>query len=320
MALTQENIDLIAQTVRTVDSNAQRSVQGTDVTPLIDGSTIWATDRRTPFRWSPTDTNAAVAYQIVKPDSGLPGSWLLSGGSGIGAVDVWSIADLPAPAAGVITLAASTRYVIHGDINLGTNVIAAPNGSSIEGQGGALLVTNNTVPLITAPTGGTFTICNIGVTNNGGPALTWTGDGDGSQLVMHDVNFYGITACVMITGVAGDYINIYNCGFQGTTQGLQIDGVWASIVLNDLRFRGGGNDVQIISGGAGDISLIMINGCEFRPLVAGEVGVTQNTAGSVTTGRIVGCSFNVGGGALAVDATVGAAPWAGVANVGVADW
>jgi hypothetical protein len=315
MALTQENIDLIAQTVRTADSDAQRSVQGTDVTPLIDGNSIWATDRRTPFRWSPTDVNAAIAYQIVKPDSGLAGSWLLAGGAGLNSVDVYSVADFPAPVAGVITLAASTRYLVHGHVDIGTNVITASAGSGLEGVAGAQLINTNTVPLVTCGSFA-FTCNNIALLNLGGPCIVWSGDGGGDQLTLRDSIFSGVTSAVWIHGHAGDYICIRDCDFWGTTSGLQVHDVWDSIVINACRFLGAGDQLMLTSA-AGEIEGITVVGCEFK-VANGSTGVTQNTVDAVDAGRLVGNMFT--GAGTFIDANVATTEWVGTSNVGVADF
>jgi len=315
MARSQSQIGLICETLLSVGSDERRSLQGVNTDGLIEGNRAFAVDVGSEFRLDPESTLAQEFDKIITAPGG--GNWLLCGG-GDDPVDVYTLGDLPASVGGVITLLSSITYRIHGELNLLGDRIVMSAGSGLEGTGIALLVTSNTVAAVTCTTGTPARIHNLAITNNGtGPGVTWDGDGDGSQLWMHDCSIYGAPA-LDLTGVAGDSVYVYDCRFYGvaTSWGVELSDAWSAVSFVGCRFLGDGDGMRITSG-EGTVANLVINGCEFST-PTGKTGVTQNTADAVVQGRLVGNLF--WGAGTPIDGNVATTEWIARGNTAFADF
>jgi hypothetical protein len=313
MAETQAGIYYNAETLYTAASDSSSSLEGADMESQLDGALGWATDRGTMFQYRSASLSSPVAGLIVKANG--PGNWVRVQG-GLNVVEVRSLADLPAPNAGIITLVAATRYLFYGTVNLGANRILTGSSVIIEGVGGAEITGNNAAPLISNGTNGVaMTIANVLVLNTGGMAVSWIGNGNGAQCILHDCEFYGLTVSVSVTGVGGDYINIYDNTFGGAT-GLQVGDIWSSVVLNNNRFKCTAIGVSI-TGTIGQVSAMLVNGNEFD-VAGGLVGISQASVDAVTVGRLIGNMFF--GGGTYISANVATTEWVGNGNVNVANF
>jgi len=81
----------------------------------------------------PTIIRSAPSGQFV--EVAIPSD--IPGGGG-DPVEVRSLADLPAPVASQITLAANTRYEFVGAVDIGPNVLALSNGTHVTGRAGVI--------------------------------------------------------------------------------------------------------------------------------------------------------------------------------------
>ncbi len=315
MARSQGIISLICQTLLTAGSNAQSSLQGTETDTLIDGTTAWVEDKQATYKWIPTQLLTPVADKVINGLNG--GQWVIVD-DGVDPVEVYTLNDLPAAVAGVITLVNGRTYRVHGTVGLGAAVITMGLGSVLQGVGSAQLTTNNAISLATGTVGGACSVLDICLLNTGGPAFEWAGNGNSSQCVLRDSQFYGLTAAVLVLGVANDYINLQGCTFVGTTIGLQVAGVWDSVALDNCRFLGVGDLLYISSGNVGDVALMLLSGCEFQVTGAADIGILQQVADAVAEGRITGNLFSVTGGGAATDGVnVVGVEWVSTGNAGL---
>jgi hypothetical protein len=323
MARSQSQIGIICETLLTASSDATRSLEALDTDGLIKGNLAYVVDVNAIYRLDPDSTTTPDNDTVIAATGG--GNWLLDSG-GDDPVVVRTIDDLPDAVAGVITLAAATMYLIEGEITIPTGTrIVAEAGAGISGGAGALLIGDvNGNALVTGTTGEALRINNIAITNNGsGAAVSWTGDGQGDQLWMHDVSLLG-EPCADVNGGgdgdSGDYIYLYDCRFisQSGSYGLEVSGAWASVCVIGCRFFPSGGGILINSTVADELDQIQINGCQFK-ITGTNIGVEQSTAAVVTEGRIIGNAF-FGGSPNAKGTNVVGAAWEGSGNVGLADF
>lgn len=114
-----------------------------------------------------------------------PGS---SGGAGCSNVlVVRSLADLPAPAAGVITLPGSTFVRPCGQVDLEGNVLLFADPDTVIGGSAGILdgfVTDAAAALLSNVPGVQIATLNAGLRNDGGAALECDGDGGAGAVVI----------------------------------------------------------------------------------------------------------------------------------------
>ncbi len=315
MARSQGIISYNCQTLLSISSEAQRSLQGTATDVLIGGSLAWVEDKSAVYKWISTQLLALVADKVLNGLNG--GQWVIVQG-GVDPVEVYTLADLPAAVAGVITLVNGRTYRINGYIDLGGARIQIGTGGALQGDGAAHLVTDNTTPMVSNTVNQACSVTGIHLENSGGPAFMWIGNGGSDQCVLRDCILDGVGQAAIIQGAAGDYINIRSCLFGGTTAGIEINGSWDSIVISDCRFIGTGKQIHMTQDAPSVILLMLVKGCEFWTIM-GDTGVAQDHAGTTTEGQLTGNLFRNLGGTVK-EGTVIALPWSGNGNVGLADF
>ena len=265
MAQSQGHLGIICETLLSADSDSVSSVQGLQTSGLIEGSRAWAEDVGAEFRLAPASALVIDGVKVVTARGG--GRWLLSGG-GNDPVEVYTLDDLPAPVAGVITLLPQICYHIHGEVDLGANRILMSAGAGLEGVGIALLVGSTASPLITCTTDEVARIHHLAITNNGGgEGVYWEGENSGSQLWLHDCSIYGEPALFVTGGddlgaSYADNIFIYDCRFYSPAAAIsvQVSGFWAAVSFIGCRFLGIGDGI-IITSDAAAVANMQINGC-----------------------------------------------------------
>jgi hypothetical protein len=327
MARSQSQIGLLCETLLTADSDELRALQAVNTNGMIEGNLAYVVDVAAIYRLAPASTLTPDDDKVLAAQGG--GNWLIVDG-GDDPVEVYTLDDLPAAVANVITLEASTLYRIHGHLVIPTGTrIVYQNGSGIEGVGGAHLSGDSGPPLIQGASNGlAFRINNIAVVNAGAsPALVWQGNNDGDQLWMHDVSMTcsgGAPAVALIGGGSLDYVNVYDSRFIGTPHDLEISSEWGAVMLIGCRFLSSNNGVSIESA-ATEIDTMQINGCEFI-VGTGDTGVNQQNNDSVTLGRLTGnLFFGTDAGDPPGDSSVSAnlfadAKWQGRGNVNLTDF
>jgi len=181
--------------------------------------------------------------------------WVLLSTARDNYVRVRSAADLPAPAAGVITLTAGVEYEINGTITL-TNSINL-NGCTIKGEdssndklvytgGGSLFTGNKTGNIrfltISTPSGSAFNIDALATAQN---------------LVVQNCFFLGCNSIGTIAGVGGTvffatvayFVNTNGITFQDDNNVVMNNTLWDASNFNIYeRFVGTFNVIQILGG------------------------------------------------------------------------
>lgn len=206
-------------------------------------------------------------------------------------VIVQQLADFPSPAAGVITLATDTLYIVNGPVSLSSNRLLRSSGSQLAGFSSALrdsLSSTNVGALITNPGSDSsqFDVKDLTLVSNGGTVF----DIDGSPARFRVENCIvagefgtasgsrqGYVNCVFTgfsTGVkfstGGLSLSIDGCSFLQTPAGSGIcidlgSNVWTEAVSV------GGNVLDVAPSGTG------INGLASNGNIAAAFGGIQNT-------------------------------------------
>lgn len=147
---------------------------------------------------------------------------------------VTSTSDLPAPTAGVRTLLANTEYIIYGNINLGTDILALSDNTIIRGGKSQDLdgfTTNNASGLIgLASATDEARVERIFLTNTGGPAYEISNAGLQGAIRSEDVWQVGCSGPAILEGMA-----VFS-SFRGSIigdGGYAFDGNMGSIVLEN---------------------------------------------------------------------------------------
>jgi hypothetical protein len=123
----------------TIADEPSASVVGISTIPLADGSVVYCIENKSEYQLDrQDDTSPPDGNNVLQPDTG-PGRWFKRLPVAAGAVCpslvlVTSVASLPAPVAGVITLAAATNYQICGTVNISPNTLVMNDRTTISGE------------------------------------------------------------------------------------------------------------------------------------------------------------------------------------------
>ena len=204
--------------------------------------------------------------------------------------------DLPAPIAGVITLAANTAYGIDGLVDLGTDRIAMSTGSKIVGGGGSStqseLRTSNALGVVTMAAANTAIDGLVLQNSSTGPALTLASGADNFSIV--DVKFIsaGSTAITVSNPGQGQitdsFVNVPSGG-----SGILINDNVTTFLVKNTRIKGAGagngNGVNLAAtSGSKVVTQLAIHNCRFEDL---NNAFRQNSDISINGNlSIVGCS------------------------------
>lgn len=141
---------------------------------------------------------------------------------------VRSLADLPDPVAGVITLAPSTYYLVQALVDLEGNVLVVQTNTVVEGETSTLhgFLTTAAAALVTSTVGASLQ--GLLLLNNVGPLF----DLSGGQTVLRDLQLSGAA----IGTLANTAVFINTCGANNLGQGFVFSGVLTFFDIGDLFF------------------------------------------------------------------------------------
>jgi len=211
----------------------------------------------------------------------------LAGAAGECNVIVNSLADLPAPSGGVITLAANTVYCFNSNVNLGANGLVMGDGTIIQGRGpfsptSSIFNSSAANPTVTIPPAVvTATIRDLNIRNDasGGLSFNWASNTSQRVFLLRN-HFQGSSTNtgdkVAISG--NGIIRFFDTFFTATGLpgggGVRITG----------GAPGGGPNVSFISCIFLDLSSSAVNvtgGGEVSSLIFGGETIIQNMGGDV---------------------------------------
>jgi hypothetical protein len=242
--------------------------------------------------FAPTANNPAtdVAAAIAVAET-------LGPGTGIDAVFVTELADLPAPVGGVITLDAR-RYAPQGTVSIGLNRLVMVAGTSLTGgvfaSDGFSRSAGAVGPLVTVPAGaGNITIDKMRLVAPTGSTCLEV-QGAGTNLFMSRCDIEGDVGTITAT-----IVSIDGCSFVGWSSGLSVGSCVAfSMYHTSMRQTVGGTGAALDFTGTYSAGVDLISAdfyCE-----AGGTGVTglasdANLPGADARGRINTCAFTGAG-------------------------
>jgi len=207
---------------------------------------------------------------------------------------VKSLADLPAPVGGVITLSANTDYEINGNINIGADQLKFSNGSQLFG------INRTTDGIQYTGAGSMFiNVANAGfimhdikiTTASAAKVFDLTGDSS-TDICIDNVNL-SVTSAALGTIVGGNTIIFYYNILSSTTAvtGLDVSGVVAYLGYSGNNFTtsvaaSSANTMLTITGGT-FTTISIENNTNLSPNSAGITAFNITSAGpTVTSGRV----------------------------------
>lgn len=193
-------------------------------------------------------------------------------GNLLNTVVVESKSDLPAPAAGVITLADDTRYLQSPftTVALGTDRIEIPNSSSYDGASNCILSYTGTGAMFTVSgTNEVFTAQNMTFLCTSGTFIEESGSGNFIQL--QDFAAYCATIASTFAPSAG--FRQVNFLYSGFTAGMNITGTNATFYSDTGTFAPASGTLTCIDFNSATFDLVTIHNNGFTFASSGNTGI-----------------------------------------------
>lgn len=197
---------------------------------------------------------------------------------------VRALADLPAPAGGVITLPANTTVLVFGQVSLGANAIAYSEGTVLRGIAGGSLISSSTGGVVRANNVDSAVIMReISIIATAGPCLALTGT-DEHQLNLFFVGLFGAA----IGTISGFDVQSFKDCFFSCADGIILTGTPNKIFLSQCPFYGitAGNAAITLAAELDARRLDMVQ-CFFKHAAAG-VPLRAVAGYTVGYGRVSG--------------------------------
>lgn len=232
------------------------------------------------FLHEPKGISTAISGSTYTANGAGSGNWVSPPGSLSNIVIINSLADLPAPVASVITLAANTIYRFSGSVDIGANRFVADANTAFHGEDAFIdgIVSSTTGALITS-TDVSIALDSINLTVSSGSYFNFTGSVSLDAIRLETVFLLGcttagtITNCSLFTfrksfilppattgfvfsGTSNGSFKVSNSTINTGTTGIGVDfgsSVWASIFIgpdNTFNADAGGTslDIAVASG------------------------------------------------------------------------
>jgi hypothetical protein len=250
-----------------------------------------------------------------------PGS---SGGAGCSNVlIVRSLADLPAPVAGVIPLPGSTFVRPCGQVDLEGNVLSVGEADTvIGGSHGDLdgFVTDNAAAaLLSNVPGIQIATLNVGLRNDGGAALEYDGAAGSGAVILTGTVVGGLRFGRIFD--AG-FVSVYNTVGIGLAGGIVLEGSNGFVAFNEILFPdpAGPAFVGLLIAAGSDMAALQIIDSGFILTDPAQVGLSidPTVAVAVPPGQIIGNVF-IGPGTPLAGITPETPGFRFENNVGLAD-
>lgn len=179
-------------------------------TTLPNGAECWVQSQQASYRYQRASVLAPNGVNVVAPINGV-GRWMQqSAPLAPNVVYVSSLADLPAPVAGVISLAPGTCYQIQGMVDVGPNTLRLAQGTVLHGAChqvlDGLVRTAGAGPLLNNVAGASFSVSFLTLTHLAGGSPYHFADVGGplatTQALVADCNLILNTAPGIMDGVS----------------------------------------------------------------------------------------------------------------------
>lgn len=196
-----------------------------------------------------------------------------------------SLSDLPAPAAGIITLAANTQYLLANDIDVAADRFVFSANSTISG------IESLVITLSYSGTGDLFTMTdvtsrfsNMTISCPSGRVVNWT-ETSGVVLRINDVSVTSCNKFGRFSGTAG-VIRATNVSPSITADGLEFVGNFRSLLWETSALT--------IGGGA----VFNLGTATFDSFIADTILATLNGTSNLISGATGSANINTGGSGL----------------------
>lgn len=248
----------------------------------------------------PKEVATASSGQVYVADGAGSGDWTNIAGSKTVLVSVK--ADLPTPAAGVITLVADTEYRFLNDVSIGTDRLVLANNTVIKG------IDSLNVTITYTGTGDMLTMADttnriafITISCAAGRVFNWSCTAV-KILRVHDVTISAADKVGVFNGVAGILRFTTVSPSVVTTDGLEFQGDFLSLLWEVSAFT--------ISAGA----IFNLGTATFSSFIADTILATLNGSSNLISGATGSANINTGGDGLVTAMRVSGAgtPLAGI--------
>lgn len=177
-------------------------------TTLPNGAECWVQSQQAAYRYQRASVLAPNGVNVVAPSNGV-GRWLQQAPLDPDVVVVRSLADLPTPVAGVISLAAGTCYEVQGMVAVGANTLRLAQGTVVRGGChqvlDGLVRTAGAGPLLDNVPGASFAVVFLTLTHLAGGNPYYFSDVGGplavTQALVADCNLILNSAPGVVDGV-----------------------------------------------------------------------------------------------------------------------
>ena len=246
----------------------------------------------TPASYSPADST--VEGHLRGIDTALP-----AGGS---VVTVRTTADLPTPAAGVITLVTGMVYHLVDSIDLGSDRLSATGPVALTGADESVIVlqTNSASPLLSVT--GSVDLFGLSMLNTGAGKTIAVTANSGADVGIDHCNFNNGAADTFVGAAGALEVLIGNSHWTGGEAGFIVSGNWELLTLRTVRFNllaATATFLKILTGATFEI--VDLLGCHFITDAAGQTaldvaaGVLPSDEGEVTDCFFVGPGTHLAG-------------------------
>jgi len=268
----------------------------------------------------PKDVSSAAINTVYLANGAGSGAWASVPGAGINTVTINTLTDFPTPVSGVITLAASTLYLVHGIIDILTNRFVMSANAGIIGNDSSVdkISSSTTGTLFTATS--TFNLKSLGIVAPSAKIFDLTGAGSLQEVAF--LEGIEVTSCTSLGTITnwGFFILIASAHFSATTTGYSFSGACGNLTVD------GG--VLVVAAGIGiDLGTATFSQVYIGPslslTVAGgatglSVAVNSGNINSGGRGIILGNVFD-GAGTLSVGLSPADLLWQVSGSQGLSD-
>lgn len=278
-------------------------------TMLPNGAECWVQSQMAAYRYQRASVLAPNGSNIVAPSNGV-GRWIQQTPLDPDVVEVTSLADLPAPVAGVISLAASTCYRIHGMVDVGPNTLRLAQGTILHGSChqvlDGLIRTAGAGPLLDNVPGAIFAVAFLTLTHLAGGNPYYFADVGGplstTQALVADCNLALNSAPGVMDGVA--QATVARIGVQACA-GVAFEnrGAITQLVYVDMLASNNAAPLTLVRAAPGATAVVFaLERLGDNRLNAGSISLDLDGLPASTTVFVAGCVF-IGPGASATALT-----------------
>jgi len=276
------------------------------------------------YKWVDNSSYPAQWYECVDANSGAA-IWFPIATNQDNYVVINKTSDFPAPVTGVITLLDDYKYIISGNINIGTDRIVLGNNTSISG------VNHDTDKLIYTGSGNMFTssdanfkLCTIGIDCANGTVFNVSDTTVLKHYLIQEVVFNNINTLGTFDG--GYKISFQECEFYTWDNGITIGAanpmmhfIFHNNFIMHTRNSGTGGTTFITFTDTSILDNFKLIASHFHSKNIGDIAIHQNGALITQYSSIIANDFEYYTGSPISGFTVNDFDWVVKANGGLHD-